>query len=123
MKKVLLWSFLLVIISSVMISCKKKEADPIADAMQKIDSLFTERYAPIDTVFAEPGGAVLIMKGDSILFDKGYGHSDIARRYKIDGNTFFNIASCSKQFTAVAILKLANEGKLDIECPLLCRPS
>ncbi|MBO4691703.1 MAG: beta-lactamase family protein [Bacteroidales bacterium] len=115
MKKVLLWSTLLVIISSVMISCKKKEADPIADAMQKIDSLFTERYAPIDTVFAEPGGAVLIMKGDSILFDKGYGHSDIARRYKIDGNTFFNIASCSKQFTAVAILKLANEGKLDIE--------
>ncbi|MBR5399210.1 MAG: beta-lactamase family protein [Bacteroidales bacterium] len=100
---------------SAMIACtEKKPADPVAVAMQKVDSLFVDRYAPIDTMFAEPGGAVLIMKGDSIIFDKGYGHSDLARRYKIDGNTFFNIASCSKQFTAVAILKLAEEGKLDI---------
>ena len=98
-----------------MIACtEKKAADPVADAMQKVDSLFIDRYAPIDTMFAEPGGAILIMKGDSVLFDKGYGYSDLARRYKIDGNTFFNIASCSKQFSAVAILKLAEEGNIDI---------
>ncbi len=115
MKRYFIKSLLLTLTIAAMTACtEKKTADPIADAMQKVDSLMVDRYTPIDTMFAEPGGAVLIMKGDSILFDKGYGCSDIARRYKIDGNTFFNIASCSKQFTAVAILKLAEEGKLDI---------
>ena len=65
-----------------MTACTHKKPSAIDLAMQKVDSLFTERYTPADTIFAEPGGAVLIMKGDSILFDKGYGHSDIARRYK-----------------------------------------
>ncbi|MBO7562601.1 MAG: beta-lactamase family protein [Bacteroidales bacterium] len=116
MKKFLTKSLLLTLTIAAMTACsEKKAADPIADAMQKVDSLMVDRYTPIDTMFAEPGGAVLIMKGDSILFDKGYGCSDIARGYKIDGNTFFNIASCSKQFSAVAILKLAEEGKLDIQ--------
>lgn len=101
--------------TTVMISCKsEKEKEPIAKAMEQIDSLFTERYKPLDTLFAEPGGAVLIMKKDSVLFDKGYGHYDIARRYKIDGNTSFNIASCSKQFTAAAILLMDDEGMLNI---------
>ena len=102
------------LIATIMTACTHEKPSAIDIAMQKVDSLFTDRYVPADTIFAEPGGAVLIMKGDSILFDKGYGHSDIARRYKIDGNTFFNIASCSKQFTAVAILKLAEVGNLDI---------
>ena len=116
MKKIIIKSLLLTLTIAAMTACtEKKAADPVAQAMQKVDSLFVDRYTPIDTMFAEPGGAVLIMKGDSILFDKGYGYSDLARRYKIDGNTFFNIASCSKQFTAVAILKLAEEGKLDIK--------
>ena len=115
MKKTIFRALVLTLTASAMIACTEKKADIVADAMQKIDSLMIDRYTPLDTLFAEPGGAVLIMKGDSVLFDKGYGHSDIARRYKIDGNTFFNIASCSKQFTAVAILKLAEEGKLDID--------
>ena len=79
-------------------------------ALQKIDSLFTKRYSPQPN----PGGAVLILKGDSIIFDKGYGIADTELNSAIDGNTFFNIASVSKQFTAVAILKLQEEGKLDI---------
>ncbi|MBQ5864961.1 MAG: beta-lactamase family protein, partial [Bacteroidales bacterium] len=96
---------------TAMVSCNNTPTltkDEIA--LQKVDSLFTERYAPQPN----PGGAVLILKGDSIIFDKGYGIADTELNTQIDGNTFFNIASVSKQFTAVAILKLAQEGKLDI---------
>lgn len=96
---------------TAMVSCNNTPTltkDEIA--LQKVDSLFTERYAPQPN----PGGAVLILKGDSIIFDKGYGIADAELNTQIDGNTFFNIASVSKQFTAVAILKLAQEGKLDI---------
>ena len=68
----------------------------------------------------EPGAAVLVMIGDSVVFDRGYGLADMNTKAKIDGDTFFNIASVSKQFTAVAILQLQEEGKLSIDDPV-CR--
>ncbi len=66
----------------------------------------------------EPGAAVLVMEKDRILFDKGYGLADLETGTAIDGNTFFNIASVSKQFTAVAVLQLAEKGLLDPEAPV-----
>lgn len=63
----------------------------------------------------EPGAAVLIMQGDSVVFDKGYGVADLGTMAPIDGDTRFNIASVSKQFTAVAVLQLAAEGRLSLD--------
>lgn len=95
-------------------SCnEKKNAADIA--VERIDSLFNARYATAGNNQARPGGAVYILKGESVLFDKGYGLADLTTGSKIDGNTFFNIASVSKQFTALAILQLQQEGKLNIE--------
>lgn len=90
-------------------SCnEKKSAKDIA--VERIDSLFSARYGE-----NTPGAAVLIKVGDEVIFDKGYGIADIDTKAKIDGNTFFNIASVSKQFTAMAIMKLQEEGKLSLE--------
>ena len=66
----------------------------------------------------EPGAAVLIMEGDSILFEKGYGIADLGTGAPIDPATSFNIASVSKQFTAVAILQLAEKGLLSLDDPV-----
>jgi len=83
------------------------------EATDQLDARLAELF-PAD----KPGAAVLVMRGDSVLFDRGYGLADMETKAPIDGNTFFNIASVSKQFTAVAILQLANEGKLSIENPV-----
>lgn len=83
--------------------------------MKQIDQLFKERYSIVTGDELIPGGAVLIKKGDEILFDKGYGYSNIFFKEKIDGETNFNIASCTKQFTAAAILKLQDELMLNID--------
>ena len=63
----------------------------------------------------EPGAALLVMIGDKVVFDRGYGFADMDTKQPIDGDTFFNIASVSKQFTAVAILQLASEGRLSLD--------
>lgn len=102
----------------MMTSCNQTK--PALTASEQLDSLFTARYGVTDTVsgkvsFPNPGASVLICKGDSVLFEKSYGESNYDTKATIDQNTFFNIASVSKQFTAVAILKLYQEGKLDIE--------
>lgn len=96
-------------------SCSQpKNTDPVSLAMESVDSLFTARYE-CDKNAVEPGGTVLILKGDSVLFSKSWGYADLEKKTKIDGNTSFNIASCSKQFTAVAALKLDSEGIMDID--------
>ena len=59
-----------------------------------------------------PGMAIAITTGDSIIFSKGYGYANIARKTKVDGNTLFAIASNSKAFTATAIGQLVEEKKL-----------
>ncbi|MCB0585590.1 MAG: beta-lactamase family protein [Phaeodactylibacter sp.] len=63
----------------------------------------------------EPGGAVLVMKGDSILFSNGYGLADLETGEPITPNTLFNTGSVSKTFTAYGILKLRDEGALSLE--------
>ena len=107
MKRIL---FFLLVSLTMIFSCKPNpEKEQIAQLDRLCSSLF-----PAD----EPGAAVLVMKGDDIIFDKGYGIADIDTKVPIDGNTFFNIASVSKQFTAVAILQLAEAGKLSLEDPV-----
>lgn len=90
-------------------SCKSNTSD-VEFVKVKTDSLLTSIYPS-----GEPGAAILILKGDSVIFEKGYGLADIKSQKAIDGNTFFNIASVSKQFSAVALLILEQEGKLSLD--------
>ena len=61
------------------------------------------------------GATITIIKDGKTLFQKGYGYADIANQKKVDGkNTLFRVASISKLFVWVAIMKLQEEGKLDL---------
>jgi CubicO group peptidase (beta-lactamase class C family) len=60
-----------------------------------------------------PGMAIAIVKDDSLIFAKGYGVKDIKKKKsKVDANTLFPIASNTKAFTAAALARLVDEGKL-----------
>jgi CubicO group peptidase (beta-lactamase class C family) len=60
-------------------------------------------------------GVVLVAKGDSILLHKGYGYFDKKSKISTNKNTVYNIASVTKAFTAVAIVKLAEQRKLNLQ--------
>jgi CubicO group peptidase (beta-lactamase class C family) len=79
----------------------------------QIDSLFTSLY-PAN----EPGAAVIIVKNDTIIYNKGFGMARMDTNEPISGRTFFNIASVSKQFSAVALFMLAKEGKISLDDPV-----
>ena len=57
-------------------------------------------------------GSVLIAKGSKILLNQGYGFADLKKTKQVKSETKFYIASITKQFTASAILKLEEQGKL-----------
>lgn len=67
-----------------------------------LDSAFDVRYRA-----GEPGAAIIVAKGDSILYERYGGVADMPSGRPIDADTRFCIASCSKQFTVAALLQQA----------------
>ena len=65
-----------------------------------------------------PGLAIGIVVGDELIYAKGFGVSDLESQSPIDPETVFRIASMTKSFTGLAILKLRDEGKLSLEDPV-----
>ena len=62
-----------------------------------------------------PGISIAIAHKGKILFAKGFGFADIASRRKADEKTLYHIASHSKMFTAMALMKLVEEGKIKLD--------
>lgn len=78
-----------------------------------LDSLIAAGFAA-----GEPGGAILVMKGDSTVYEKCFGLADIVTGEKITDKTLFNLGSVSKTFVANGILILQEEGKLSVTDPV-----
>ncbi len=60
-------------------------------------------------------GSVLISENDEVMFSKGFGLADRQQNISNTANTKFEIASVTKLFTVVAILQLAEEGKISLD--------
>lgn len=61
------------------------------------------------------GMSVAVMRGDSLLWAKGYGMADVESATPMTPTTIMRIASASKLVTAVAIMKLVEDGKLRLD--------
>jgi CubicO group peptidase (beta-lactamase class C family) len=60
-------------------------------------------------------GAVLVAKGDGVLFEKAYGEANKDFKAPNNVNTKFNLGSMNKMFTSVAIAQLVEAGKLSFD--------
>jgi CubicO group peptidase (beta-lactamase class C family) len=79
----------------------------------QIDAIFSSVTQP-----NAPGVAVLVRQNGRTLFERGYGVRDFRTRAKIDAATNFRLASCTKQFTAMAIMLLVHDHKLSYDMRL-----
>jgi CubicO group peptidase (beta-lactamase class C family) len=62
-----------------------------------------------------PGFAIAVVRDGAIVYAKGFGMRDVDARLPITPETPFAIGSISKQFTAAAVLALAQDGKLTLD--------
>src|SRR5262249_60856855 len=81
-----------------------------ANYAEKIDAIFAAAGVKPGDV---PGAAVLVVKNSKVLFERGYGVTDLKSLRKIDAHTNFRLASVTKQFTAEAIMPLGPDGRFD----------
>jgi CubicO group peptidase (beta-lactamase class C family) len=86
---------------------KTKENQQLANAIEKI---LEEDYKADG-----PGVAVLVAKNGNIIYNKGVGMANLELGVPMKADMIFRIGSITKQFTAVAILQLMEQGKLSLE--------
>lgn len=62
-----------------------------------------------------PGMTIALAKNGTMLYSKGYGVSDLTTHQLAQPNTIFEIGSITKQFTAALIMKLQEQGRLQVD--------
>ncbi|PVY35563.1 serine hydrolase domain-containing protein [Pontibacter virosus] len=77
---------------------------------KQVDSLFTRLHKKKGF-----NGTVLVTKYDQIIYRGAFGYADFKTKDTLSTQTVFQLASVSKQFTAVAIMMLKEQGKLNYE--------
>jgi len=85
-------------------------AVPLSQQFRRIDGLFARWNRP-----TTPGCALEVMEAGLPVAIRAYGSADLEHVTPIQPNTVFEAGSVSKQFTATAILLLAEEGKLKLD--------
>ncbi|MFL5347105.1 MAG: serine hydrolase [Hyalangium sp.] len=65
-----------------------------------------------------PGAAIIVIQDGRIVLKKGYGLANLASKKPIEPDTAFLLGSVTKQFTAMAVMMLAERGKLKYDDPL-----
>ncbi|MGY6743576.1 MAG: serine hydrolase [Cecembia sp.] len=66
----------------------------------------------------QPGFVIGVTKGNDVIFQKAYGQMNLDYQMPNSNQTTFNLASVAKHITAFAILKLEEEGKIDLDAPV-----
>ena len=74
-------------------------------------------YAAIAPLFQkdQPGGAVIVTQRGEVVYRKAFGMADLARDIPVRPEMPFRIGSITKQFTAVAVMMLVDEGKIALD--------
>jgi CubicO group peptidase (beta-lactamase class C family) len=90
-------------------------ADPgVAQAIQVFDAWVARTVADRE----QPGVSIGIVHDQDLIWSKGYGFADLAKKTPATPATAYRIASISKLFTATAILQLRDSGRLQLDDPV-----
>lgn len=88
--------------------------------VHQIESFLDNFFSKYMKEYCIPGGAVAIVQNDKVIIQKGYGYSNVEKQERFTTDqTSFSIASITKTFTAIGIMKLVEEGKVSLSEDIL----
>ena len=80
----------------------------------QIETILTDTMQPLGV----PGYAMCIVKDGSVVYDKGFGVTEPGGDQPVTPQSVFIICSTTKSFTAVALMQLVEQGKVDLDAPV-----
>jgi len=94
-------------------TARDRANDPQLDKRTRVNALF-EQFATRNA----PGGAVMVIQNSEVLHEAAYGLADVEKRTPLTTKHLFHIGSVGKQFTALGILMLVEQGRLNLDEPI-----
>jgi len=79
--------------------------------LTRLDSFILEKMSQTKI----PAVSIAIVKGSDVIYARGYGFKDVERGLPATERTVYGIGSITKSFTALAVMKLVEEGKLSLD--------
>jgi CubicO group peptidase (beta-lactamase class C family) len=113
----------LLLLSLCLTACRGPEAEAPATAAEAARPAPLAQLGPwlqAEAAADRFSGAVIVARGDQVLHRAAYGPADRKTGAPLTPEHRFRLASLSKQFTAAAVLRLQDQGKLSVDDPL-CR--
>src|ERR1700749_178445 len=102
---------LIVLIIATPRALSQQPATPAnGDLATSMDKVAGDVYKP-----GIPGAAIIVVKNGQVIFRKGYGLANLELNMPVRPEMVFRIASITKQFTAVAVMMLVEQGKLSLQ--------
>lgn len=92
---------------------------PVAKPANSLDEKLDAFIAPYTAAMNAPGLTLCLTNTERTIRTAGYGYADIDRRISVTPDHLFQIGSISKSFVALVLLQLHDEGKLDLQKPIL----
>src|SRR5437868_1165352 len=99
-------NLLLILSVLTMLSCAKEKDD------QRISSI--DKFMQGQADLFKFNGNVLVAEKGKVIYQKSFGSADFNSNQSLNDSTVFELASVSKQFTAMGILLLQERGKLNV---------
>lgn len=95
-------------------SCKKEEEPIIINTPEELDTFLSRQYAKSQLA----GFSLCVIKKGQISFQESYGLANIDKETSLTNQTAMNIASVSKLFVGVALMKAIEQGYFDLKTPI-----
>ena len=79
---------------------------------------FERRAEAERTALKIPGLSIVVIQNGEVRSARGFGYADVEHRIPATPDTLYHIASLTKTFTAILVLQLVEQGKLDLDEPV-----
>ena len=112
MKKIIGFVLFIIIFTCLSVSVKLQAQE--TNKKPGLDNYISNMFSSLQ-IDSMPGASVLVSQNGEVIFQKGFGYANIEKKIPVTPDTKFKIGSISKQFTAAAILKLQEEGRIRTE--------
>ncbi len=115
-------AILLCVVLTNLSFAQSKEQKQTAENAQKIPAAKVEKIETAITAWMTqnkaPALSVAIVTNNQMSFSKGYGLADVENNVAARSDTAYRLASISKSLTAIAVMQLAERGKIDLNAPI-----
>src|SRR5450432_3536857 len=100
----------LLIISVLLLTSSYAQSMQDKELIKNFDGLIGQRFASV-----APGCVVLVVKNGTAIYKKAFGTANVELNVSMQAGMIFRIGSITKQYTAIAILQLVEQGKISLQ--------